>query len=1156
MRSATSGSVLDKADSFAQRMHDIDDRIEVLERLYGGILTASAAGGTYLPLTGGTLTGHLVGPSADFGTLEFDSVIGTGLTWLDARYVNHSDGYVSSITGTANQVVASAPTGAVTLSLPQNIHTGASPTFAALTVNGNITSSADVTAGQYLRINPWPGYGTGQALLWVDGIGGTDTAYPGHLILDGAALRVGSNMSVGGTLGVYGTSNFYSSVPFYFLSPGNGTYDKTVVYNDVSNGFYFDVARETDSPSGTPRKFAVGWRGTGAVLTVLPTAVTSTASMTVGSSSAPTRTLDVVGDFRAQAVGTFDSRIDNGPVGNVRRLATPTYWGYSSTYRVIMLGSTSTVAAAADGAVTLSFNYDPSINLDGSFQGNGNEIIFRRGTQFVTPNAANTGFNLNNLALLDGNVGIGVNSPASYLAGTSGLAIYNASYPGIAWQNGTRGWVAYVNAAVNGGEWILYDRTSSVDRMRIAVTGGSVGGLVTIRGSLNFYESTYAPGPSISSQDNGLLLVAGQTGDLRINSYNNGLEFLRIKGVNGEMGIGAAPVTGLRLIVGGDVRALTFSSYQTGGTGGGYSLYSDESFVTSYGIAMRLTSNMGTYGGVTGDWATYFNMDGSNGRRGWIWRGDSQVPAMALTTSGMLQVPELRASVFIADASFALGGRQFITKSVSRVAVAFTVPALGAAATLWVQDLPGMTNTAVFQSGDTVIVYTQSWSGGSLTLTKCIGVVTTYADQVDGMQTWTFTRGTGSAGGGATAGSVIPVDSPVLDYGVAGNGFIELAAADGAYAANAPYIRMRYWPTTIETYVTMFHAGRLDPLTGGSNEWGVVAGDWVNKATAAAFAISNARAEIYNVALKLYFGSTERIRIDPAVPSIAVGGSALPTGYLTGGNGFWVGYDSGGNVAKLRIGNPTDNRVTWDGTILNVVGAVDASTFRLFDGGIEYGKWTASGSYQILEFNHGSATDVNAGIWWSRFTGGQGQDMYIYGPKSTTAGHSPGYLFFESIPSTSQKVTLASGFLPGQTQAKIDLFGGSGAGLITSTGTWTHTGHIGTAWTGLAYATYWQDYGAGQTLGRYQKIGNRVYLQGLCKTTNATHGAVIATLPVGFRPATEHIFVCVWASAAGEGLYRMRLNTSGEIVITTAIVIAAAQVLWISLDGIWFDTTQ
>lgn len=49
---------------------------------------------------------------------------------------------VTSLAGTANQVTVSAGTGGVTLSLPQNIHTGANPTFAGVTSTGNITVTA------------------------------------------------------------------------------------------------------------------------------------------------------------------------------------------------------------------------------------------------------------------------------------------------------------------------------------------------------------------------------------------------------------------------------------------------------------------------------------------------------------------------------------------------------------------------------------------------------------------------------------------------------------------------------------------------------------------------------------------------------------------------------------------------------------------------------------------------------------------------------------------------------------------------------------------------------------------------------------------------------------------------------------------------------
>lgn len=48
----------------------------------------------------------------------------------------HADAVVSSLTGTANQVIVSAAVGAVTVSLPQDIHTAATPRFAALGLGG------------------------------------------------------------------------------------------------------------------------------------------------------------------------------------------------------------------------------------------------------------------------------------------------------------------------------------------------------------------------------------------------------------------------------------------------------------------------------------------------------------------------------------------------------------------------------------------------------------------------------------------------------------------------------------------------------------------------------------------------------------------------------------------------------------------------------------------------------------------------------------------------------------------------------------------------------------------------------------------------------------------------------------------------------------
>jgi hypothetical protein len=65
------------------------------------------------------------------------NALGSGLSYNDSTGAISNSG-VLSVTGTANQVVADASTGAVTLSLPQSIHTGATPTFSGVTV-GSVT---------------------------------------------------------------------------------------------------------------------------------------------------------------------------------------------------------------------------------------------------------------------------------------------------------------------------------------------------------------------------------------------------------------------------------------------------------------------------------------------------------------------------------------------------------------------------------------------------------------------------------------------------------------------------------------------------------------------------------------------------------------------------------------------------------------------------------------------------------------------------------------------------------------------------------------------------------------------------------------------------------------------------------------------------------
>lgn len=75
----------------------------------------------------------------------------TGGTGISASYASTSDILtitnvgVTSLTGTADQITASASTGSVTLSLPQSIATTSSPTFAALSIGSGSLTAGSVT---------------------------------------------------------------------------------------------------------------------------------------------------------------------------------------------------------------------------------------------------------------------------------------------------------------------------------------------------------------------------------------------------------------------------------------------------------------------------------------------------------------------------------------------------------------------------------------------------------------------------------------------------------------------------------------------------------------------------------------------------------------------------------------------------------------------------------------------------------------------------------------------------------------------------------------------------------------------------------------------------------------------------------------------------
>lgn len=88
--------------------------------------------------TGGALTTAAAFTQAGAFATTLTSTGTTNVTLPTTGTLLTAAGAVTSLTGTANQITASASTGAVTLSTPQNIHTAATPTFASVTQSSSM----------------------------------------------------------------------------------------------------------------------------------------------------------------------------------------------------------------------------------------------------------------------------------------------------------------------------------------------------------------------------------------------------------------------------------------------------------------------------------------------------------------------------------------------------------------------------------------------------------------------------------------------------------------------------------------------------------------------------------------------------------------------------------------------------------------------------------------------------------------------------------------------------------------------------------------------------------------------------------------------------------------------------------------------------------
>jgi hypothetical protein len=336
---------------------------------------------------------------------------------------------------------------------------------------------------------------------------------------------------------------------------------------------------------------------------------------------------------------------------------------------------------------------------------------------------------------------------------------------------------------------------------------------------------------------------------------------------------------------------------------------------------------------------------------GWIGTANyaSQVAGWRITSTGAADVrylftDELRAKLFTADAESVLAGSERITKSYSTLSVAFTCPAPGVATDLWVFDASTYGDAPVFQDGDAVLIHVLTRTAfGPFTIADCVGTVSQYSDGSGpqaGMQHWAFARGTGANGGAMSTGAVVAVNQLVQDLGVSGNGYVEISALDGPNGSNAPYIQTNTWTTAPigANTVTRCRLGNLNGLAGAGPEYGILC----TSPNSGTLRLSNIAAQFHNIPVDLYDGATQVFRADPAGPTgpyLAMG-NPMPTAYAGSNAGVWIGKDAD-NAYKIRIGNPTGNRLTYANGTLSIVGEGSGIT-NINGGNIQAGTITAA----------------------------------------------------------------------------------------------------------------------------------------------------------------------------------------------------------------------
>jgi len=192
----------------------------------------------YVTTPANYMEGVITSFSATTLVVNVDSIGGSGTyaNWtISVAGIQGSNG-VTSITGTANQVIASASTGAVTLSLPQDIATTSSPTFVGTNFSGTATSLS--IGGNAATASKWA---TARNLAGNSVDGSANVAFANKFIVQGTTDTGLTGAQFLGALGTGIVKNTTSTGVLSIAASGTdyapATSGSAILYGNGSGGF-------------------------------------------------------------------------------------------------------------------------------------------------------------------------------------------------------------------------------------------------------------------------------------------------------------------------------------------------------------------------------------------------------------------------------------------------------------------------------------------------------------------------------------------------------------------------------------------------------------------------------------------------------------------------------------------------------------------------------------------------------------------------------------------------------------------------------------------------------------------------------------------------------------------------------------------------------